>query len=116
MATTTPRLTPAERAQLKQFTHLVYDMVRSRFIQRVKVQDHSIKTERLENGDYRLTAPDYDWEDFRSFLTAFRQVALSDREPVYLPRIRNIVGRYASEELRTELGKFKKDIIPIIEG
>jgi hypothetical protein len=116
MAETSPSLTNDERAQLKQFVRLVQDMVACRFIQRVREQDHSIRTERMENGEFRLTAPDYDWEDYRSFLTTFRQVALSQSETVYLPRIRNIVARHASDDLRKELGKLKNHIVPIIEG
>jgi len=87
-------------------------MIDSRFMERVKVQDHSVTMERLENGEYRLTSPDYDGEDFRSFLTTFRRVAMSEREPVYLPTIRNIISRYGSEQLRDELRRLKQDIVP----
>ncbi len=116
MGANAPNLTAEERTQLKQFVRLVHDMLHSRFIERVKVQDHSIKSERLENGQYLITVPDYDWEDFRSFLTAFRQVAMSERDTVYLTRIRNIVARHGSELVRGELAKLKSRIIPIIEG
>jgi mRNA-degrading endonuclease RelE of RelBE toxin-antitoxin system len=111
-----PNVPENEREQLKQFVRAVYDMVDSRFMEKVKIQDHSVKMERVDSGEYRLTYPDYDWEDFRSFLTTFRQIAMSEREPVYLPTIRNVVSRYGSQDLRDELKKFKQHVIPIIEG
>jgi hypothetical protein len=111
-----PHVPQNERDQLKLFVRAVYDMADSRFIKKVQVQDHSVKMERLESGEYKITSPDYDWEDFRSFLTTFRQVAMSDREAVYLPTIRNIVSRYGSDQLRLELKKLKQHVVPIIEG
>ena len=105
-----------EREQLKMFVRAVYDMVDSRFMEKAKVQDHSVKMERLNTGEHKITYPDYDWEDFRSFLTTFRQVAMSEREPVYLPTIRNIVSRYGSQQVRDELKKLKQHVVPIIEG
>src|SRR5688572_3338748 len=92
----TPTLPQREREQLRLFVQAVCDMVDSRFIQHSNKQDHSIEVKRLDNGDWNITAPDYDWEDFRSFLTNFRQVAFSDKEPIYLPRIRNIASQYGS--------------------
>jgi hypothetical protein len=72
-----------ERSQLRQFVRLVHEMRVSRFIRTAESQDHSIRSNRLDDGLYRITTPDYDLEDFRSFLTLFRQVALSKAEPVY---------------------------------
>lgn len=116
MPDTQPNFGALERAQLEKFVLAVYEMVDSRFMERVKVQDHSLKKQRLASGEYQVTAPDYDWEDFRSFLTTFRQIAISESEPVYLPTIRNIVSRYGSDELRSELKKLKQHIVPLIEG
>lgn len=113
------RLAPpsdAERLQLEAFVRLVLAMHQCRFVRRVRTQDHSLRVEPLKGGGYRVIAPDYDWDDLRSFLTAFRQIALSDSEPVYLPRIRNIISKYAGEVLREELKKLKTHIVPIIEG
>ena len=73
---------PSRGQQLKRLVALVNDFSRSRFFQHVRDQDHSISTERQDEGTYRVTVPDYDWEDFRSFLTGFRQVAMSEDEPV----------------------------------
>lgn len=54
-----------------------------------------------------MTTPDYDREDFRSFLTIFRQVAVSKDEPIYLIKIMNIVSRYANNDLQKELKEIK---------
>jgi hypothetical protein len=104
-----------ERAQLKRFVRSVCDMVDSRFIQRGNKQDHSIKVWREDEG-WRTTAPQYDWEEFRSFLTMFRQVAVTKDEPIYLPKIRNIISRYGDDSLRIELKQMKDHIQPILDG
>src|SRR5437868_4221598 len=113
MADAPAGMSDEDRERLKQFVRGVYDMLDSRFMERAKTQNHSVKMERVESGEYRLTYPDYDWEDFRSFLTTFRQVAMSSREPIYLPSIRNIVSKYGSQQLRDELKQLKQHIIPI---
>ena len=106
----------SDRERLKQFVRAVYDMMGSRFIARVKVQDHSVTSEVLESGERRITAPEYDLEDFISFLTTFRIIAMSRDEPVYLPGISNIVSRHASQRVRQELKEMRAQIIPRIEG
>jgi hypothetical protein len=105
-----------EHSQLKQFVQLVLDMKKSRFIQRAKTQRHDIYFVDTSDGSTKITAPDYDWEDFRSFLTIFRQIALSKQEPIYLPKIKNIMAKYANSGLRKELDELRSDIFPIIEG
>jgi hypothetical protein len=105
-----------EYSQLKQFVHLVLDMEKTRFIQRAKTQRHDIYIVDTSDGITKITAPDYDWEDFRSFLTIFRQVALSKQEPVYLPKIKNIMAKYAKSDLHRELDELRSNIFPIIEG
>jgi hypothetical protein len=109
-------ITDAEQKQLKRFIRLVFDMEQSRFIQRAKTQNHNIRADRISDDEFEMTVPDYDWEDFRSFLTAFRQIALSKKDSTYLLKIRNIVARYADDSLRVELGKFKSHLSPILEG
>jgi hypothetical protein len=116
VAKMTKLLSDIEYRQLKQFVRLVLDMEKSRFIQRAKTQNHEIRMESLSGGGTRITTPDYDWEDFRSFLTIFRQIALSKKESVYLPKIKNIIAKYADTGLREELDKLRIDIFPIIEG
>jgi hypothetical protein len=111
MADARPSLTPEHRELLRHFVRLVDDMSRSRLIERYRTQDHTISR---DGPDARV--PDYDWEDFRSFLTTFRQVAISSQEPVYVFKVLKIVGRYASPQLREELGPFKKDLARLLEG
>jgi hypothetical protein len=100
--------TPQERAQVKRFVELVYEMVGSRFVRDLRHKDHTIKYESLPDGEGRLSAPSYDKEDFRSFLTSFRQVAISSSEEVYFNKIRNIIWKYADAEFREDLKGFKK--------
>ena len=102
--------------QLKQFVFAVYDMADSRFIKRAQAQDHSVKSDPVENGDNRITAPDYDAEDFMAFLTTFRQLAMLQKESIYLPRIRNIIERYASDQWRDGLKVVKAQVVPQIQG
>jgi hypothetical protein len=115
MADARPALTPDHRELLRHFVGLVDDMSRSRFIERYRKQDHTISF-RDKDGQPPLRAPEYDWEDFRSFLTAFRQVAVSSREPVYVFRVVNLLWQYASPKLREQLAQLRKDLAPILEG
>jgi hypothetical protein len=86
-------------------------MHRSRFVERCWTQDHSITCQGPQ-----ITAPEYDWEDFRSFLTTFRQVAISKSEPVYVFRIIGILRRYASPELQKQLAALRDELAPRLEG
>jgi hypothetical protein len=95
---------------------LVDEMSRSRFVERFRSQDHSISCGTGEDGVYRTAAPEYDWDDFRSFLTIFRQVAISTKEPVYITKVLNTAGLYANAELRENLGEIRKEITPRLDG
>ena len=107
--------TPEHREQLRYFVYLVDDMRRSRFVERYRTQDHTISC-RPEDEGPQITAPEYDWQDFRSFLTTFRQVAISNREPVYLFRILGILWRYASPELQKQLAELRAELVSRLEG
>jgi hypothetical protein len=111
-----PPLTPEHRQQLRDFVRLVDDMSRSRFIETYRTQDHTISSDLDDDGTSKITAPDYDWEDFRSFLTVFRQVAISQNESIYFTKILNTVGRYASDELREKIGEMRTPLITRLEG
>jgi len=110
------RISEIEYSQLKQFVRLVLDMEKSRFIQRAKTQRHDVYIADTPDGGSKILAPDYDWEDLKSFLTVFRQIALSKQEPIYLPKIKNIISKYANNNLRKELDELRSNIFPIIEG
>lgn len=111
-----PALSPEERNQLRRFVRLVDEMSRSRFIETYRTQDHAISFGTEDDGASRITAPEYDWEDFRSFLTVFRQVAILQQEPAHLGRILTIIGRYASSELQKKLRLMRKDIFARLDG
>jgi hypothetical protein len=63
-----------------------------------------------------MTTPDYDREDFRSFLTIFHQAAVSKDEPICLIKIMNFVSCYANNDLQKELKEIKLKFNPILEG
>ena len=108
--------TQREKIQLAHFERLVQGMINCRIIQKAQTQDHPIKAERIDNETFLMTTPDYDREDFRSFLTIFRQVAVLKDEPIYIIKIMNIESRYANNDLRKEPKEIKLKINPILEG
>jgi hypothetical protein len=67
-------------------------------------------------GEPQHKAPDYDWEDFRSFLLSFRQISLNVSEPVYITTIRNIIARYADPKYHDDLRVIKKHLAAILSG
>jgi hypothetical protein len=115
MADARPPMTEGERYQLRSFVRVVYEMDHSRFMAEVRRQRQSMHWEQTDDEGGVLTTPDYDWEDFRSFLLSFRQVAVSDREDVYLPKVRKCIGKFASDRARAELAKMKP-IVMLVEG
>jgi hypothetical protein len=64
----------------------------------------------------RFVTPKYDWEDFRSFLTIFRKIAVAEGESIYLPKIINVVSRYGDAQIRDYLKNSKRHITSIVEG
>jgi hypothetical protein len=109
-------LSAEERRQLRRFVHLVEEMLQSRFYRRVPEMDHSLSMSHSPSGEPQFKTPDYDWEDLRSFLLSFRQVAMSDSEPVYITRIRNIISRHAGPQHQDDLRAVKKHLSRILEG
>jgi hypothetical protein len=115
---TRPTPTPKERDRLRRFIRITDEMSRCRFICRCREQKHGVSCGPGDDGEPRLTAPEYDWEDFRSFLTVFRQVAYNkgDKDTVNLEVILGIVEKYASPYLRSKLVPIKEEIIPRLKG
>ncbi len=95
---------------------MTHDMRDSRFMQEVLNNPRSMAMETLPDGQFKATIPQYDWEDFRSFMTDFRKVAILQSEPAHLIRILNIVMKYSSDEIRGLWRDGKKRIIAIMEG
>lgn len=93
-----------QRRQLRAFVRHVESMLQSRFFRNVQsMPTHTLSIEDIPDGSSVFTAPPYDREDFEAFLTRFRQVAMSDSEPVYFNRIRNIVSTFAGLEYEENL-------------
>lgn len=111
MADFLPSLTSEHRDLLRHFVWLVDEMSRSRFIESCRRQKQTISFR-----DGVTTAPDYDWEDFRSFLTIFRQVAISRRERVHITKIVSLLEGYASDDFRKRLDEVRTKIFPLLEG
>lgn len=60
-------------------------------------------------------APEYDWENFRSFLTTFRQLAISRNETVYVFKVVRILQDYASPWLKEQLSRFTPEFSGLLD-
>ena len=100
MTATRPELTPEHREMFRAFVRLVYEIDQSRFVKKYREQDHTVSCRPDADGETKTTAPEYDWDDFRSFMTIFRKVGIAVNEPTYLAKIYKLMGRYASDALR----------------
>lgn len=111
-------LTATHHYQLRRFVALVDEMSRSRLIERYRTQDHTISRGTNANGEPQEQNPEYDWENFRSFLLSFRQIAYAqkDRPSVNLKTILDITEQYASSALKEGIGKMREVVLPILEG
>jgi hypothetical protein len=116
MTTTRPELTPEHRAMFRAFVRLVYEMDQCRFVKKYRAQDQTVSCGLDAAGETKTTAPDYDWEDFRSFMTIFRKVGIAVKEPTYLSKIYNLMGRYASDALRKRLGTDRQQVTAMLTG
>jgi hypothetical protein len=116
MATTRPELTPEHRGLFRDFVRLVYEMDQCRFVRQYRKQNHAVSGEVDANGELKTTAPDYDWEDFRSFMTVFRKVGIAENEPTHLAKIYNLAGRYASDKLRKGLAANRQQVMAMLYG
>jgi hypothetical protein len=112
MAASRPKLTPEHRTMFRDFVRLVHEMDNCRFVQQYRQQDHSVSSD----VDGQTTAPDYDWDDFRSFMTVFRKVGIAERESTFLPKIYKLMGRYASDALRQRLADDRSQVIAMVKG
>jgi hypothetical protein len=109
-------LSTEERRQLRLFVHRVEEMLQSRFYRRVLAMNHSLSMSPSPDGEGLFKTPDYDWEDLQSFLTRFRQVAMSESEPVYITKIRKVISRHAGSQYQDDLHTVKKHLSGILKG
>jgi hypothetical protein len=116
MANTRPKLTPEHRGLFRDFVRLVYEMEQCRFVRRYREQDHTVSCEVDNDGVAKTTAPDYDWDDFRSFMTIFRKIGIAVKEPTYLAKIYKLMGRYASDALRQRLATDRQQVMAMLKG
>jgi hypothetical protein len=114
--TSRPELTPEHRTLFRDFVRLVYEMDQCRFVRQYRQQDQTVSCESDDTGESKTTAPDYDWDDFRSFMTIFRKVGIAVNEPTYLSKIYKLMGLYASDALRKRLGTDRSEVMATLEG
>ena len=100
-----------EVTALRQFCKVVDDLYDCRFIQRAKVQDHTITIDR-DPSKNRL--PNYDPDEFRSFATLFRKL-VADREPTQLFRVMKILKRYAPDDQKHTFRNIKAELNHLAE-
>ena len=112
MAPQRPELTPEHRTMFRDFVRLVHEMDQCRFVQQYRRQDHTISC----GVDGETSAPDYDWDDFRSFMTIFRKIGIAEQESTFLPKIYKLVGRYASDALRQRLVADRSQVMAMVNG
>lgn len=116
MTATRPELTPEHREMFRAFVRLVYEMDQCRFIRKYREQDHTVSCGPDADGEAKTTAPDYDWDDFRSFMAIFRKVGIAVKEPTYLAKIYKLMGRYTSDALRKRFGADRPKVMAMLEG
>ena len=116
MATTRPELTTEDRRMLRDFVRLVYEMDQCRFVRQYRQQDHTVSCGLDAAGEAKTKAPDYDWDDCRSFMTIFRKVWIATGEPTYLSKIYKLMGRYASDALCERLAADRSQVMAMLTG
>jgi hypothetical protein len=111
-------LTADHHYQLKRFVKLVDEMSRCRFIESYRKQDRTIGVSVNEAGEKQWKHPTYDMEDFRSFLTLYRQVgyAKNDKPSLNLMDILDVVCQYASCDFRADIEKTRRTTQPLMSG
>jgi hypothetical protein len=116
MTTTRPELTTEHRTLLRDFVRLVYEMDQCRFVRQYRQQNQTVSCRSDDAGEATFTAPDYDWDDFRSFMTIFRKVGIAVGEPTYLSKIYNLMGLYGSDALRRRLATDRSQVMAMLRG
>jgi hypothetical protein len=116
METTRRGLTPEHHTVLRDFVRLVYEMDHCRFVRKYRKQQHTVSCWQGLNGEAKFTAPDYDWEDFRAFMTIFRRVAIAVQEPTHLANVYKLIRRYASDALRKEIARERPQVMTMLTG
>lgn len=111
-------LLPKHQHQLKRFVRLVDEMRRCRFINAYCTTDQTIGAGEDENGEEWHKNPTYHDENFRSFLTLYRQVgwAKNDPESVNLEKILNLVDLYAEPALKAKAAEIRRVTLPLMKG
>lgn len=116
MATARPELKPEHHAMFRAFVRLVHELEQCRFMQQYKQQDHTVSRWTDANGGAITSAPTYDWEDFRSFMTIFRKIGIATGEPTHLAKIFKLAGLYASDALRARLRTARPQVMAVMFG
>jgi hypothetical protein len=100
-----------EKTALRLFCRVCDEILECRFVKELPNQDHSIRMSSLRSdGTCDYYQPNYDRDDFRSYMTLFRKLLL-EKEQTNIYRVLNILTMHMKDngEL-TELKKIKKGL------
>lgn len=108
-------LTNTERSQLVEFVRLVDKMSRSNFLSKVREQNHSIRSQKLDDGTWQIMIPDYNRDELEAFLIPFRRVVVLQQDPAFFDRVANIISRHVDTNLAKEIRKAKQHRASILQ-
>ncbi len=101
---TRPGPTEDERSRFRILERIRQEVRDCQFVKTWNGKTQTISWSAAAN---EITAPEYDWDHFRSFLTIVRKMTM-DKEPSHVLSLAAIVGRYDSADDTIELLKILK--------
>jgi len=111
-----PDLSDSNVRTLQTFCRLVSDLAEARLIKTLLSRERI----HLKMGTDAAGRPAYsgdlvDWDDFRSFLTLFRQL-IAPKEPAYLPRVLKSISLRISLDDAKGLRQTRKELVSLIDS
>jgi hypothetical protein len=103
---TQPPFTRTQQRALAVLPRVCADIRSCRFVRDLPRQDHSTRMRKQPDGTWLIERPDYDVDDFRSFLTIARKL-IADRESTCVFKLLDLIGRHGSEEDRKDVKEAK---------
>ncbi|QEG29281.1 hypothetical protein GobsT_40760 [Gemmata obscuriglobus] len=105
--------------QLRKFVKVVSEMLLCRFGVAITSQSHTIASDASKPEGERTTHSTYDIEDYRSFLTLYRQVgwAKSDKPSLNLEKIVDVLEECSNDLKLRELTSYvRREALPKMKG
>lgn len=99
----------SEIRSLLTFCEICDKIKNCRFIRTFDEQDHTLKNYQDEDGNWQFEHPNYDDDDFRSFMTHFRKLFLQNEQGVKtdIYSIIKILSKYGTKKDRDELKRIR---------